>query len=508
MLATACVTFFAALPAASGAAALSPESRIFIQMDFPDGLPIIASDSRTKAAMAQRWQEALARGGLQPHGEPVVATSGLREQILVSPNRLIPASELPMELRSQVWNEFWVVRSQSPVEGKTGTPSTWVHRYALRCQPLTLMQMGWLSFKNLDGTGEPSLFIGSYRDTREAPIYRGKPLPGHMVGVERTCGKELAEREQAQARGQAKNVAERVEDLQKVLAVRAHRALDPDTAVAIGRAFRASMEVAAAATQEAALVPSTLASAAEPTAAAGSAPGVIGERAALFQSSETTAAAEAAAVAAAMERLKALQQDPTVFDDKGEPRPARVRLYGVNGGAAMLHKGAACYSDDTELRVAGGLANAFKSLTGTTTNLTIGMPATERSREVDKGGWNMGNQWYYQEHEIPAAELTTVRVSNGACQMVSAAFMAVPGVDYEARMVLEADRKRCIMTMNRILPGGELKAVPILPAKACTAEEVAARRAAVAEHAAQEAEMAWRQSHPTVPPRAVMPEVR
>lgn len=504
MPAAACVAFLTALPAVSSVAASSPESKIFIQMDFPDGLPILAADTRMKAAIAQRWQEALTRGGLQPHGEPVVKAKGVREQILVSPNRPIPAKELPSELQSQVWNEFWVVQSMTPPDGATDTPSTWVYRYALRCQPLTLMQMGWLSFKNLDGTGAPTYFIGSYRETSEAPIYRGKPLPGHMVGVERTCGKELAAREQERAQQQAKEVEERVEDIQKILIVRARRSVDPDTTFAIGRALRASMEVASAAS--AATVAGAPGAAASAPDAGASAPvaaitGGTADSTALPPASDANPAAEAAAVLATMERIQALQKDPTVFDDKGEPRPARVRLYGVNGGGAYLHKGAACYSDDTALRVAGGVADALKSLTGTTSNLTIGMPATERSRQVDKGGWNMGNQWYYQEHEVPAAEISTVRVSYGNCPMMSAAFMAVPGADYEARLVVEADRKVCVMTLNRIRPDGDLKPIPILRANACTAEENAARKAAQAERAAQEAEMAARRANPTVPPR-------
>lgn len=113
----------------------------------------------------------------------------------------------------------------------------------------------------------------------------------------------------------------------------------------------------------------------------------------------------------------------------------------------------------------------------------------------------MGNQWYYQEHEVPAAEISTVRVSYGNCPMMSAAFMAVPGADYEARLVVEADRKVCVMTLNRIRPDGDLKPIPILRANACTAEENAARKAAQAERAAQEAEMAARRANPTVPPR-------
>lgn len=201
-----------------------------------------------------------------------------------------------------------------------------------------------------------------------------------------------------------------------------------------------------------------------------------------------------------MARLKALQQDPTVFDDKGEPRPSRLRVFAVNGGAAFLHKGAACYSDDTELMVGGGLANSFKSLTGTASNLSIGMPETERSRQVQAGGWNMGNQWYYQEHELPPAEVSTLRLTVGNCQWVSAAFMPVPGVDYEAHLVAEPQLKRCVMTINRILPAGDLKPVPLLPAKKCTPEEIAVRRAAAEERAAMDKEIARMRAAGVVPP--------
>ncbi|WP_147307027.1 hypothetical protein [Roseateles depolymerans] len=239
---TACAValILSGLPLVSHAAKQSPESEIFTRMDFPDGLPFLGADTRMKAALKQRWQETQARGGFTSYGEPWVNSLGMLERVQISPNYPVPASALTGALDGQVWNEFWVLSSQSAVEGQQQAPRSTATRYALRCQPLTVMELGWVYYPTLDASGEPRSVSAEYNRVRSAGVYQTS-TPNHMARVKETCGKEFDALQQQQADARAKEQAARIEDIQKVLAVQLHKALDPATAIQIGTMFQATM---------------------------------------------------------------------------------------------------------------------------------------------------------------------------------------------------------------------------------------------------------------------------
>lgn len=428
--ASAFIALFAALSTPAQAAAANTEGQIVTRWDFPDGLPFLGADSKMESRIVQRWNEAVARGGFEPVGEPQVTPKGERQTYLLSPNQPVPASAMPRGMENEAWQEFWVRTVAAPAEG--GAQKSYGSRYIIRCKPLAVINLGTVFFNNPDSTGEPSKAYAFYRHPMDVTTLQTK-FSGHQFAVDRTCSKEIADATEERTNANMRDLMERLEDMQKIMAVRLRKAMPPGAAASASASASTSTSPSAPVSGDAA----------EPVPAG----------------------------------LLALMQDPTLFDEQGQPRPARIRLFGANGGGAYLHKGVACYSDDTEIQVAGGLASSFKSLIGATSNLSIGMPPTELSRGVEGGGWNMGAKWFYQEHQIPAGEPTTVRIGTPACQMTSGTFIAIPGVDYEAKNVRSTEKGRCMMTVNRILANGELKPVPIVAASRCVPGDAAAKSA-------------------------------
>ncbi|SEK97451.1 hypothetical protein SAMN05216359_104186 [Roseateles sp. YR242] len=432
LVAPTLVALFAAVAMPAYAGNLDAEGRIFTRWDFPDGLPFLGTGSKMESRLSERWAEALARGGFEPVGEPKTNSKGERYVLMLSAALPVPVSALPPGMEKQVWYEYWIRTITTP-EGATPEKFTSSgSRYLIRCEPLTVMGLGSAYFANGDSTGQPNKVYAFYRSPMDLSG-AAMNLPGHKQAAERSCSQEMAEATEKRTADNVRDLLERMEDMQKIMAVRMRKALPPG--------------------------------------GASSAPASSDSNGSTSSTGSTDSPGETPS------GLFALMQDPTLFDEQGQPRPARIRLYGANGGGAYLHKGVACYSDDTEIQVAGGLASSFKSLVGATSNLSIGMPATELSRSVEAGGWNMGAKWFYQEHAIPAGEPTTVRIGTPACQMTSGSFIAVPGVDYEAKNVRAAEKGLCMMTVNRILPNGDLKPVPITAASRCVPGAAAAKPA-------------------------------
>jgi hypothetical protein len=173
------------------------------------------------------------------------------------------------------------------------------------------------------------------------------------------------------------------------------------------------------------------------------------QRSDLFKLAQVQAAAAAAAV------------------NRGEKlAPARLRMFGSNGSMARLTKRSACAGGANEVTVSDPLLQQFASLGGlrTVSNVSLEMPQTKASRsEQGTSGW----KGFYQEHEVPSGEPTTITLGMLGCAPMAASFIPVPGEDYESSIELDTSSNRCLLTVGKIATDSSLHPVAVTKASWC-----------------------------------------
>ena len=162
---------------------------------------------------------------------------------------------------------------------------------------------------------------------------------------------------------------------------------------------------------------------------------------------------------------------------------SRIRVFGQNGAMAQLYVGSACIKGRGE-RVSGTLGSAFGSLIGKVSNVSLGMPGTENTRNLSQMD-GIASKAYFREYAIPAAVPTSLRLGfqgvpsfytvggvqySGPTTSCSGAISFVPeaGRDYEVGFSWQG--RVCQMAINQIVEEGgktRLEPVPIRQAPKC-----------------------------------------
>lgn len=162
---------------------------------------------------------------------------------------------------------------------------------------------------------------------------------------------------------------------------------------------------------------------------------------------------------------------------------SRIRIFGQNGAIAQLHAGKACIKGHGE-RVSGGLGSAFGSLFGAVSNVSLGMPDTESTRNLSEMN-GIASKAYFREYAIPAGIPTSLRLGyqdvssfytvgnvrySGPSSSCSGAISFVPeaGRDYEVGFSWQG--RLCQLSVNQIIDEGgttRLEPMPVQSAPKC-----------------------------------------
>lgn len=162
---------------------------------------------------------------------------------------------------------------------------------------------------------------------------------------------------------------------------------------------------------------------------------------------------------------------------------SRIRIFGQNGAMAQLHAGKACIKGHGE-RVSGSLGSAFGSLIGKVSNVSLGMPETENTRNLSQMD-GIASKAYFREYVIPAAIPTSLRLGfqgvpsfytvggvrySGPTTSCSGAVSFTPeaGRDYEVGFSWQG--RVCRIAVNQVIADGDdvrLEPVPIADAPRC-----------------------------------------
>ncbi|SKC61238.1 hypothetical protein SAMN06296058_1569 [Pseudoxanthomonas indica] len=163
---------------------------------------------------------------------------------------------------------------------------------------------------------------------------------------------------------------------------------------------------------------------------------------------------------------------------------SRIRVFGQNGVMAQLYAGSACIKRRGGERVSGSLGSAFGSLIGTVSNVSLGMPDSENTRNLAQMD-GIASKAYFREYAIPAAVPTSLRLGyqsvpafysvggvrySGPTTSCGGAISFVPeaGRDYEAGFSWQG--QTCRLSVYQIVDeGGDTRLVPVRvqPAPKC-----------------------------------------
>jgi len=154
---------------------------------------------------------------------------------------------------------------------------------------------------------------------------------------------------------------------------------------------------------------------------------------------------------------------------------SRIRVFGQNGAMAQLYPGSACVSRGG-VRVSGSLGGAFGSLVGKVSNVSLGIPETESTRNLSQMN-GIASKAYFREYAISAAVPTSLRLGfqgvpsfytvggvrySGPTTSCSGAISFVPeaGRDYEVGFSWHG--RVCQASINQIVvDGDETRLVPV-----------------------------------------------
>ena len=146
-----------------------------------------------------------------------------------------------------------------------------------------------------------------------------------------------------------------------------------------------------------------------------------------------------------------------------EAATARIRVFMQNGIITGLYPERACYPPRLRAGnlIRNGAGNPFRSLFGTVSNLSLGMPESRNTRQLSQRS-RLGSTAYYQEYALapglPATFTASLNAVNGPhCDTQGASFIPQPGVDYEAMLDVG---DRCRLTVVQLTPGAGPDAQP------------------------------------------------
>lgn len=104
---------------------------------------------------------------------------------------------------------------------------------------------------------------------------------------------------------------------------------------------------------------------------------------------------------------------------------SRIRVFGQNGAMAQLYAGSACVKSRGGERVSGSLGSALGSLIGKVSNVSLGIPETESTRNLSQMD-GIASKAHFREYAIPAGIPTTLRMGYQGVP----SFYSVGGVQY------------------------------------------------------------------------------
>jgi hypothetical protein len=166
----------------------------------------------------------------------------------------------------------------------------------------------------------------------------------------------------------------------------------------------------------------------------------------------------------------------SVANDQAVPvaDSARLRLFGQNGVGVNYYRNSACQGGEN-VRVSGGLGDAFSSFIGTASNQSIGMPDTPNTRnQAARNG--ILSKAYFREYQIAAGQPITITMSfksnpgkrSEYCKTIATTFVPEKGKDYEGALDIVNDS--CMQVINELQAGPDgvtLNPVPVALAPAC-----------------------------------------
>lgn len=154
----------------------------------------------------------------------------------------------------------------------------------------------------------------------------------------------------------------------------------------------------------------------------------------------------------------------------------RIRIFGQNGAMADLHAGSACINRRGAERVSGSMGSAFGSLFGVVSNVSLGMPETETTRNMRQMD-GIASKAYFREYAIPAGVPTSLRLGfrdvssfytigdvnySNVDPSCSGAISFTPeaGKDYEVGFAWQG--RVCRLSVNQVVAdGAEVRLVPV-----------------------------------------------
>ena len=153
-----------------------------------------------------------------------------------------------------------------------------------------------------------------------------------------------------------------------------------------------------------------------------------------------------------------------VSDQSYNPsQDARIRLFGQNGKPTLMVADINCETapKGQKINVGGNFGDAFKSLTGTASNESLGMPETQASKSL-KEMKGILSKAFYKEYAVTAGQPVNVRGAligtavetqnktlyvNGCSSTVS--FLPLAGRDYE--VLGQLDGRKCSVVVKEVI---------------------------------------------------------
>lgn len=181
----------------------------------------------------------------------------------------------------------------------------------------------------------------------------------------------------------------------------------------------------------------------------------------------------------------ASQYTPVVQDDLSayyNPEiHSRIRIYGQSNKPTNVWHSINCQSNPkgTKLAVANNMQQAFSSLLGEMSSLSIGMPETEISKNISSRSKFL-SQAFYEEYLIHANQPVNIQshflihdshLGNGtvfkrrSCHGNKQSFIPKAGSDYE---IVSTNGPSCEIEVYEIAQSGAIKPIPLSYSYSCT----------------------------------------
>lgn len=157
---------------------------------------------------------------------------------------------------------------------------------------------------------------------------------------------------------------------------------------------------------------------------------------------------------------------------------ARIRVFGQNAIRVRLYPGKTCtpWYDDRVIKASGTISQSMKSFFGSAENTSIGMPVTERIRNLKDQRFA---QEFYNEYVLNASEPVVISMGfDGStpqtwryCTPPDALFSPEPGNDYEASFIMGGSS--CYISLSKIQKdtGATTPMTTVKKAERCPAQQ-------------------------------------